>query len=224
MKTWWYLPQDLDRSASIVNLNCQLEPWLLVSSSSEVPASYILRIPSDYSQGCLPQPGTKLRGEGILRMEDVGTSEEDDIDSQDSNTTDHGHLARNCSIKILKQGNAVLYLFCILWHRMSPEHSGWTSLNLLNVRNRELISLKTKTFSQFQILQKEKWAICLKRLSAFYYGLDGPGTWSWTMDLAPWYSYWPWIYSTYSKVRWYWDFPGGARWLSIRRVSHFTSS
>ena len=36
-------------------------------------------------------------------MEDAGTSEEDDdIDSQDSNTlTDHGHLARNCSIKII---------------------------------------------------------------------------------------------------------------------------
>ena len=35
-------------------------------------------------------------------MEDSGTSEEDDIDSQDSNTPiDHGHLARNCSIKIL---------------------------------------------------------------------------------------------------------------------------
>ena len=34
-------------------------------------------------------------------MEVAGTSEEDDIDSQDSNTPiDHGHLARNCSIKI----------------------------------------------------------------------------------------------------------------------------
>ena len=31
-------------------------------------------------------------------MEDAGTSEEDDIDSQDSNTSiDHGHLAQNCS-------------------------------------------------------------------------------------------------------------------------------
>ena len=36
-------------------------------------------------------------------MEDAGTSEEDDdIDIQDSNTPiDHGHLARNCSIKII---------------------------------------------------------------------------------------------------------------------------
>ena len=35
-------------------------------------------------------------------MEDAGTSEEDDIDSQDSNTPiDHGHLAWNCSIKII---------------------------------------------------------------------------------------------------------------------------
>ena len=34
-------------------------------------------------------------------MEDAGTSEEDDIDSLDSNTPiDHGHLARNCLIKI----------------------------------------------------------------------------------------------------------------------------
>ena len=37
-----------------------------------------------------------------MRMEDAGTSEEDDIDSQDSNIRiDHGHLARNCSIKII---------------------------------------------------------------------------------------------------------------------------
>ena len=36
-------------------------------------------------------------------MENAGTSEEDEgIDSQDSNTPiDHGHLARNCSIKII---------------------------------------------------------------------------------------------------------------------------
>ena len=35
-------------------------------------------------------------------MEDIGTSEEDDIDSQDSNIPiDHGHLAQNCSIKML---------------------------------------------------------------------------------------------------------------------------
>ena len=35
-------------------------------------------------------------------MEDAGTSEEVDIDSQDSNTPlDHGHLAQNCSIKII---------------------------------------------------------------------------------------------------------------------------
>ena len=57
-----------------------------------------------YSWGCLPQPGMKHRGEGILRMEDAGTSEEDDdIDSQDSNIPiDHGHLARNCSIMNVK--------------------------------------------------------------------------------------------------------------------------
>ena len=48
-----------------------------------------------------PTAEDEHRGEGILRMEDTGTSEEDDIDSQDSNTPiDHGHQARNCSIKI----------------------------------------------------------------------------------------------------------------------------
>ena len=56
----------------------------------------------DPSWRCLPQPGTKRRGEGILKMEDAGTPEEDDINSQDSNTPiDHGHLVRNCSIKII---------------------------------------------------------------------------------------------------------------------------
>ena len=55
-----------------------------------------------HSWGCLQQPGTKHRGEGILRMEDATTSEEDNIDSQDSNIPiDHGHLARNCSIKTI---------------------------------------------------------------------------------------------------------------------------
>ena len=45
----------------------------------------------------------KCRGEGILRIENAGISEEDDdIDSQDSNTPiDHGHLAWNCSVKII---------------------------------------------------------------------------------------------------------------------------
>ena len=45
---------------------------------------------------------TKRQGEGILGMKDAGTSEEDDIDIQDSNIPiDHGHLDRNCSIKII---------------------------------------------------------------------------------------------------------------------------
>ena len=58
---------------------------------------------SDNSWGFLPQTGTKNLGKGILRMEGAGISkEEDDIDSQDSNTPiDHGHLARNCLIKII---------------------------------------------------------------------------------------------------------------------------
>ena len=47
---------------------------------------------------------TSRPGEGILRMEGAGTSEEEDTDSQDSNIpTDHGHLAQNCSIKIIEQ-------------------------------------------------------------------------------------------------------------------------
>ena len=55
---------------------------------------------SNHSWGCLPQSGTKRWGEGILRLEDTGTLEED-TDSQDSNIPiDHGHLAWNCSIKI----------------------------------------------------------------------------------------------------------------------------
>ena len=68
--------------------------WLLVSAE----ASLCREQPySDHSWKYLPQPGTKRRGEGILRMEDAGTSEEDDTDSQDSNIpTDHGHLDQNC--------------------------------------------------------------------------------------------------------------------------------
>ena len=96
-----------------------LASWRSMSFSYEVPASSILRISSprrfvpdcaslcsehtysDHSWRCLPQTGAKHRGEGILRMEDAGASEEDDIDSQDSNTPiDHGHLARNCLMKI----------------------------------------------------------------------------------------------------------------------------
>ena len=48
-----------------------------------------------------PTAGTKRCGEGILRMEDAVTSEEEDTDSQDSNIPiDHDHLDRNCLIKI----------------------------------------------------------------------------------------------------------------------------
>ena len=60
-------------------------------------------------------------------MEDTRTSEEDDdIDSQDSNIPiDHGHLARNCSIKIITPAvkaihtncyNIMIFLLCILQH------------------------------------------------------------------------------------------------------------
>ena len=49
-------------------------------------------------------------------MEDAGTSEEDDnINSQDSNIpVDHGHLARNCSIKI-NCNVVVLFVIETVW-------------------------------------------------------------------------------------------------------------
>ena len=51
---------------------------------------------NDHSWGCLPQPWMKRSGEGILRMGDAVTSEEEDTNSQDLNIpTDHGHLAWN---------------------------------------------------------------------------------------------------------------------------------
>ena len=44
-------------------------------------------------------------------MEDAVTSEEDDTDSQDSNIPiDHGHLAWNCSIKIITPAMKVLVI------------------------------------------------------------------------------------------------------------------
>ena len=58
----------------------------------------------------------KRRGEGILRMEDAGTSEEDDTDSKDSNIPiDNGHLARNCSIKIITLAVKASVVSILLW-------------------------------------------------------------------------------------------------------------
>ena len=58
-----------------------------------------------------PTAGDKTSRVVILKMEDAGISEEDDdIDSQDSNTTiDHGHLARNCSIKVIQECPEMLF-------------------------------------------------------------------------------------------------------------------
>ena len=80
---------------------------------------------SDHSWRCLPQPGTKRLGERILRMEDAGTSEEDDdIDSQDSNTPiDHGHLARKCSIKIITTAVRPSVIPFLLQVRKNPDKS-----------------------------------------------------------------------------------------------------
>ena len=47
-----------------------------------------------------------------MGMEDSGTSEEDYIESQDSNIrTDHGHLARNCSIKTITPAVKALVIY-----------------------------------------------------------------------------------------------------------------
>ena len=69
-----------------------------------------------HSWGCLPQLGTKRRGEGILRMEDARTSEEEDTNSQDSNIhINHDHLAQNCLIKIIMLAlKALVISFCNL--------------------------------------------------------------------------------------------------------------
>ena len=71
--------------------------WHVISSVGVFAAE----ASSDHSWGCLPQLGIKRREEGILRMEDAVTSEED-TNSQDFNTpTEHDHLARNCLMKII---------------------------------------------------------------------------------------------------------------------------
>ena len=68
---------------------------------------------SDYSWRCLPQPGMKHTGEGILRMEDTRILKEKDTDSQDSNIPiDHGHLAQSCLIKIV---TLAMKVFVIEW-------------------------------------------------------------------------------------------------------------
>ena len=78
-------------------------------------------------------------------MEDAGTSEEDDTNSQDSNTSiDHGHLARNCSIKIItpavkasvisrrkwledvEQDIKDMGIKC--WRRRTQDRQGWASV------------------------------------------------------------------------------------------------
>ena len=47
-------------------------------------------------------------------MKDVRTSEEDDTDNQDSNIPlDHGHLARNYSIKIITPPVKALVISCV---------------------------------------------------------------------------------------------------------------
>ena len=60
-------------------------------------------------------------------MEDAGTSDEDDIDSQDSNTPiDHGHLALNCLIKITMPAVKASVISCshCIPHRLIMEEKG----------------------------------------------------------------------------------------------------
>ena len=107
-----------------------IHPWLWETSSGVVAVGVCIaearreqfsgtNIPTATTSEDLPQPGMERRGEGILRMEITGISEEDDIDSQDSNTLiDHDHLAQNCSIKIITPAvkTSVISLRIILIH------------------------------------------------------------------------------------------------------------
>ena len=81
-----------------------LRPWLWETSSGVVSVDVFAR-------------EARRAGEGILRMEedavtseeeDAMTSDEEDIESQDFDIpTDHGHLARNCLMKIMSALNAL---------------------------------------------------------------------------------------------------------------------
>ena len=79
-------------------------------------------------------------------MEDAGTSEEDDIDSQDSNTPiDHGHLAWKCLINKYRK-----FILATLKHHLYQKFSNFKIAPLTpgftNLRNRLNASLKHINF------------------------------------------------------------------------------
>ena len=104
---------------------------------------------SDHSWGCLSQPWMKHCGEGILKMEDVVTSEEEDTSSQDfSVPMDHGHLAWNCLMKIKMSASKALifslyfplffpWCLChfILQHHIDSRKETWTCSTRFRTRS-----------------------------------------------------------------------------------------
>ena len=84
-------------------------------------------------------------------MEDAGTSEVDDIVSQDSNTPiDHGHLARNCLIKITTPAVKASVVF---------QHTG--SVNELSRSERPGMSKQTVDNVQAALQRSPQKLICL---------------------------------------------------------------
>ena len=76
----------------------------------------------------------KHRGELILRMEDTVTLEAEVADSHDFNIPkDHGHVARNCLIKIttLAMKALVISLSCVSLNYSSTELSVATQLSTM---------------------------------------------------------------------------------------------
>ena len=86
-------------------------------------------------------------------MEDARTSEEDDTVSQDSNTPiDHGHLARNCSIKFITpavKASVISLLFCF----DSTRHSYYGTPRRLKVGGRGIY-----TDYVFNVTKRLVWA------------------------------------------------------------------
>ena len=83
LRPWWSTSENHashHHCFSPRTLGLKLELWNVYTVSAILGSEHTY---SYHSWECLPQPGTKRRGKGILRMEDAGTSEEDDSDSQD---------------------------------------------------------------------------------------------------------------------------------------------
>ena len=79
---------------------------------------------SDHSWGCLPQPGTKHRGEGIPengRRRDFRRRGQRQSGFQYTVPIDHDHLARNCSIKIITPA-VKASVISIIWMVVEKQH------------------------------------------------------------------------------------------------------